>query len=60
MDSLGKNAGVGAITVSSYLPDQGIEPMTLTCLALAGRFFTISDTSETPLKGHRKANEAFA
>ena len=41
-------------------PDPGIEPVTLTYPALAGRFFTISDTWEAPLKGHRKANEAFA
>ena len=42
------------------LPDPGIEPMALTCPSLAGRFFTISDTWETPLKGYKKANKVFA
>ena len=33
------------------LPDPGIKPTSLTSLALAGRFFTISATWEDPRRG---------
>ena len=42
-----------------YLPDAGIKPVSLTSLALAGRFFTTSDTLEAcwSLRGYIKLNK---
>ena len=42
-DSPGKNIGLGChALLQESLPDPGIEPVSLTCPALAGGFFTIS------------------
>ena len=38
------------------LPDPGIEPKSLTSLALPGRFFTTSATWEAPEEGDLQAN----
>ena len=43
-DSPGKIAGVGCHPFSRGLPDSGIEPTSLISPALAGGFFTTSDT----------------
>ena len=46
-DSPGKNTGVGSRAIpEGNLPELGIEPMSLTSPALAGRFFTSYATWE--------------
>ena len=48
-DSPAKNTGVGCqCSPPGHLSDPGIEPASLTSLALAGRFFTTSTAWETP------------
>ena len=50
-DSAGKNTRVGLpFPPPGDLPDLGIEPVSLTFLALAGGFFTTTVTGEAPLK----------
>ena len=47
-DSPGKNTGVDChFLLQVYLPDPGIEPMSLMSPALAGEFFTASTNSIT-------------